>query len=262
MKIISGILMIAVTISLGASPAFLLAAHAVSTTICSQSFVGFSHGPNSDIIGKIILNTCGTGTIGSTLFSSTFHNVTTYCIDLAGDNVGCGQDFSLTSSDLIFLGQNNTVTKYFYENTTIRALDNFNVARTFSQALDFAQSHFLVTIHDLRSGATYTRVLTTFVGTSNPFEIDWADYDNDGSVNRTDTSAAQAAFGTSDRYWDFDRDGTVDVTDVARVSYHYGQSFGIANFPSQGFTIKTIDPQWKRSCSIFSDPAKTYCATF
>jgi len=199
--------------------------------------------------------------VGDAQFSSTLHNVTAYCFGTIGLD-DCSHDFSLRRWDLEFVGQNNTVTKYYYQNTTARNTDSLSSVKSFSYTTDFAQSLFNITFQDTIKHTIISESQKTFVGTSNSFEIDWADYNNDGVVNGTDTSAAQAAFGSSDSYWDFNRDGTVDVSDVARVAYHYRQSFGIANFPSQGRPIKTLDPQWKNSCSVFLDPAKGYCNSF
>ncbi|OLE92103.1 MAG: hypothetical protein AUF79_00400 [Crenarchaeota archaeon 13_1_20CM_2_51_8] len=241
--------------------------------------------------------TCGVLNPSGTWFVSTTHNVTIICI-VPRNNQSCPDgDFIVNSGVTRFVGLNDTVTKYNISNhynasaPPLPYEQIFSSTTTQSTTVDYAQSYWQFNITDQQSGGSNPGVCThrfcvwtraQFVGTSNAFELDWADGNNDGVVNNTDLNNVSAKYGKPDSYWDFDRSGTVDATDIARVSIHGGRSFGIANYPGQGCLSNSVESSnqtacpplfgypattqtqvprqgWKSLCGVFPDPDKTYC---
>jgi hypothetical protein len=95
-----------------------------------------------------------------------------------------------------------------------------------------------------------------FVGIYKPFEIDWADSNNDGRVNGTDLNSINTAMFTTDTYWDFNRDGSVNYLDYGMFGSLWSSTFGLARFPGHGLPDKTMDPGWKALCYIFREPGQ------
>ncbi len=94
------------------------------------------------------------------------------------------------------------------------------------------------------------------------FELDWADYDNNGKVTITDIAVAAFVFDHPSLYWDLDLNGVLDITDFAIVAFHFDQSFPDLNsYMGKGVSPGAMDPAWKQLCLALPQPYKSYCQT-
>ncbi len=94
------------------------------------------------------------------------------------------------------------------------------------------------------------------------FELDWADYDNNGKVTIIDIAVVAFVFDHSNLYWDLDLNGVVDIIDISVAAFHFGQSFPDLNsYMGKGVSPGAMDPAWKQLCLALPQPYKSYCQT-
>jgi hypothetical protein len=246
--------------------------HAVTTVCQTQRLtLGFITG---DDVFHIVLKTCGTGDVGTGVFTTVSHNVTLYC------NIECF-DIKVRSWRLEFLGLNFFTTSYNHTTApaTPGVAEGLSEYMTFSN-VDFVRTYVSIRFDDIppnggppsSRGNTFAAI--AFVGTYHPFRWDWSDFNNDGVVNSVDMNNVSAYHDRSNSYWDFYGSGTVGVLDEAIVAYYYGKSMNLPNFPGQGCTVQTFNnrnclpldnnfsilhPSWKDSCPILPQPDQSYC---
>jgi len=266
--------------------------HATSSQVCETINGEVLYAPRSDIALKVWTSTCGTLNDAHTSIVSETQNVTFYCTNGSGSNEikDCSTDFTMTYWERDFAGTNNTATQY--QNNTLM---NGNIPRgdmdnctlclttTYSSTVDYVQTYWKINFTDnFPPHGKITRSREQFIGTINAFRIDWADYDNDGSIAITDLANIAhyygqtcTAPGTPQCYWDFDRNSTVDQTDVnlAGSSTYFGKAYTISHYPGQGCHSYFLDslnvsanchPQryygWKDLCTTFPDTLdENYC---
>ncbi len=117
----------------------------------------------------------------------------------------------------------------------------------------------------LDSGGQLRRI--TYTGNPPPqalarnFKLDWADYDNDGSVTIVDVASAALFFNMPSRYWDYNLDGKDDIVDVASVALLYNLAFPATPYPGQGLPPGTMDRSWNTMCGQLPSPDQNYCNT-
>lgn len=100
---------------------------------------------------------------------------------------------------------------------------------------------------------------------SSTFRFDWADFDNDGSVDILDVAQVVHCYGSKTTasswagcaYWDFNTDGKVNILDIASVALVYGSRHD--PFPGFGLTAYRMDPYWHSRCSLLQASEKQYC---
>ncbi|HLE64552.1 MAG TPA: hypothetical protein VI816_00330 [Candidatus Bathyarchaeia archaeon] len=94
------------------------------------------------------------------------------------------------------------------------------------------------------------------------FELDWADYDNNGVINILDIAQAAFVFDQPHNYWDFSLNGIVDILDIALIAFYFDRTFPLPDYPGEGHPAGQVDPSWPGVfCNNLPDPPRTYCQT-
>lgn len=95
-----------------------------------------------------------------------------------------------------------------------------------------------------------------------PFELDWADFENNGKVDIIDVAHAALAFDETHKYWDLNLNNITDVVDIATIALRFDGRFpNPEKYPGKGSPPGTMDPRWKEVCGLLPQPHQTYCIT-
>ncbi len=117
----------------------------------------------------------------------------------------------------------------------------------------------------LGSGGQLRRIVYT--GSSNTgtqawdFRLDWADFDNDGTMTLQDAAHAVLNYDSPDPYWDYNLNGKVDIVDMAIMARYFASSFSSSPFPGQGQPTGTMEPSWSSQCSLLPTLDQNYCSS-
>ena len=94
------------------------------------------------------------------------------------------------------------------------------------------------------------------------FEMDWADYNNDGIITILDIAQAAILFDQPSNYWDLSLNGIVDILDIALIALYFDRTFPLPDYPGEGHPGGAVDPGWPGLfCDNLPDPPRTYCQT-
>ncbi len=100
----------------------------------------------------------------------------------------------------------------------------------------------------------------------NEFRFDWADFDNNGTVNIVDIATAAVCFDktvsspdwSQCAYWDFNLNNRIDIVDIAVAASQFGR-IEAPPFPGQSQPPLKMDPKWPSECSLLDPSDQPYC---
>ena len=134
-----------------------------------------------------------------------------------------------------------------------------------SQALAQSTS---VTLNVIDSGgqqSSTSQLLAVTITSDQEFQLDWADYDNNGIVNIIDQTSLSPYYGKTcsiltgtDRsnciYWDWNLDGKIGIVDLATFSFWYG----FQTDSGAGRSQYALDLKWS-GCKMLTGDFYNYC---